>query len=172
VACGSPIVIPKTLRAKVHPAFMSPELTFAMGQYEARIPPDRLYSENHLWLKSVGDGYRVGFTAYSVRLLQDVYFLSWEVESGTNVRKKQDIGEIESSKALSDLFAPYDGNIKSFNTLLMDDPSLINSDGYEKGWLYEFQTEAELLTAEQYVELLDSVWEKTQRVIKGQINES
>lgn len=150
---------------------MSPELTFAMGQYEARIPTDRLYSENHLWLKPEGDVYRVGFTAYSVRLLQDVYFLSWDIESGTTVRKKQNIGEIESSKALSDLFAPYDGVLRNFNALLMDDPSLINSEGYEKGWLYEFQTEADLLTAEQYVELLESVWEKTQRVIKGQMNE-
>jgi len=151
---------------------MSSELSFAMGQYEARIPTDRFYSENHLWLKPAGDGYRVGFTAYSVRLLQDVYFLSWDIEADTAVRKKQEIGEIESSKALSDLFAPYDGHIKSFNNLLMDDPSHINSDGYEKGWLYEFRTDAELLSPEQYVELLDSVWEKTQRTIKGQINES
>ncbi|MBD3672811.1 MAG: glycine cleavage system protein H [Planctomycetaceae bacterium] len=151
---------------------MSSELTFAMGQYEARIPTDRLYSENHLWLKPDGDHYRVGFTAYSVRLLQDVYFLSWDIEAGTTVRKKQEIGEIESSKALSDLFAPYDGLIQMFNPALMDDPSLINSDGYGKGWLYVFQTDADLMTAEQYVELLDSVWEKTQRVIKGQINES
>lgn len=155
-------------RAKVHPPSM---LTFAMGKYEARIPTDRMYSENHLWLQGDGERFRVGFTAYSVRLLQDVYFLSWDVEAGTTVRKKQEIGEIESSKALSDLFAPYDGKITQFNPLLLDDPSFINSDGYDKGWLYEFETNADLLTAEQYVELLDSVWEKTQRVIKGQINE-
>jgi len=151
---------------------MSSELTFAMGQYEARIPTDRLYSENHLWLKPDGDDYRVGFTAYSVRLLQDVYFLSWDIDAGSTVRKKQEIGEIESSKALSDLFAPYDGLIKAFNPQLMDDPSLINADGYEKGWLYVFQTEVDLLTPEAYVELLASVWDETQRTIKGQMNES
>jgi len=155
-------------RAKVHPPSM---LTFAMGRYEARIPTDRMYAENHLWLKEEGEIFRVGFTAYSVRLLQDVYFLSWDVEPGTAVRKKQEIGEVESSKALSDLYAPYDGKIVRFNPLLLEDPSYINSDGYGKGWLYEFETEAELLTPEQYVELLDTVWEKTQRLIKGQINE-
>ena len=152
---------------------MSDDLTFSMGKYEARIPTDRLYSENHLWLKPASEGqrYQVGFTAYSVRLLQDVYFLSWSIDPETPVRKKQEIGEVESSKALSDLFAPYDGTIGQFNELLLDDPSHINSDGYGKGWLYEFETETALLSPEEYVQKLESVWEVTQRTIKGQMNE-
>lgn len=151
---------------------MSDDLIFMMGKYEARIPTDRLYSENHLWLKPDGAKYKVGFTSYSVRLLQDVYFLNWTIEPGTPVHKKQEIGEIESSKALSDLFVPYDGRIVQFNPLLLDDPSHINSDGYHKGWLYEFETEATLLSPSEYVARLESVWEVTQRTIKGQLNES
>ncbi|HSG73207.1 MAG TPA: glycine cleavage system protein H, partial [Planctomycetaceae bacterium] len=114
---------------------------------------------------------RVGFTAYSVRMLQDVYFLSWDLEPNTTVRKKQEIGEIESSKAVSNLFAPYDGTIVRFNEALLEDPSFINTDGYGSGWLYEFETEAALLSAQEYVDLLDSVWEQTQRTIKGQLND-
>ena len=72
-----------------------------MGNYEARIPTDRGYSENHLWLKRGTAGFRVGFTSYSVRLLQDVYFLDWLIDPYTDVHKKMEIGEIESSKAIS-----------------------------------------------------------------------
>lgn len=150
---------------------MTDELVFPMGKYEARIPTDRMYSENHLWMQPSGGRYRVGFTAYSVRMLQDVYFLSWDLEPNTTVRKKQEIGEIESSKAVSNLFAPYDGAIVRFNEALLEDPSFINTDGYGSGWLYEFETGATPLSAQEYVDLLDSVWEQTQRTIKGQLND-
>ena len=142
-----------------------------MGEYEARIPTDRSYSDNHLWAQEGPGGFRVGFTAYSVRLLQDVYFLDWEIDAGVRVKKKDEIGQIESSKAVSTLHPPGDGRILNFNDGLLDDPSAINTDGYGSGWLYHFETEAGFLTAEAYVELLASKWEETQRVIKGQINE-
>src|SRR6187401_3044981 len=58
---------------------MPDDLVFMMGQYAARIPTDRIYAENHVWLQPASGMYRVGFTAYSVRLLQDVYFLSWSI---------------------------------------------------------------------------------------------
>ena len=63
--------------------------TFLMGKYEARIPTDRVYSDNHLWLQADGEPnqYRVGFTAYSVRLLQDVYFLEWSIDAHSAVHK-------------------------------------------------------------------------------------
>jgi glycine cleavage system H protein len=149
---------------------MPEDLVFMMGKFEARIPSDRLYAENHLWLASTPDGYRVGFTAYSVRLLQDVYFLDWQIDPHTPVRKKQEVGQIESSKAVSSLYAPADGTVRDFNEELLSDPSAINTDGYGAGWLYSFATEARLLTAQEYVALLESVWEDTQRMIKGQMN--
>lgn len=150
---------------------MADELTFMMGKYEAKIPVDRSYSQNHMWLRLAGDRYQVGFTAYAVRLLQDVYFLAWSVSAEMTVAAKQVIGEIESSKAVSDIYAPMTGVIRTFNDALMNDPSLINADGYGRGWLYEFAPETPtLLTPEQYVEHLATGWEATQRHLKGQMH--
>ena len=148
------------------------DLTFLMGKFEARIPTDRLYSDNHLWLQANGEPgcYRVGFTAYSVRLLQDVYFLEWSVDPNSAVYKKQEIGEIESSKAVSSLFAPADGEILDFNERLLDDPSAINTDGYGTGWLFRMKTDVQFLTPDEYMQHLDAGWEKTQSLIKGQYN--
>jgi glycine cleavage system H protein len=150
---------------------MPDELTFMMGKFPARIPTNRRYSENHLWLQEQNDGaFRVGFTAYSVRLLQDVYFLQWNIEPHMAVRRRAEIGEIESSKALSTLYAPADGTILELNEALLGDPSLINVDNYGKGWLFGFQTDAALMDALAYVEHLEQGWEETQRHLKGQIN--
>jgi glycine cleavage system H protein len=150
---------------------MSTELVFMMGKFAARLPGDRLYSENHLWLLPHDGRYRVGFTSYSVRLLQDVYFLDWSIDAGTDVRKKQELGEIESSKALSTLYAPRDGRVVAFNEQLLNDPSAINHDNYGAGWLYEFATSSPLLTPEAYLQVLEAGWDETQRLLKGQMHD-
>jgi glycine cleavage system H protein len=150
---------------------MSEDLVFMMGKFPARLPTDRVYVESHLWLQRFGDVYRVGFTAYSVRLLQDVYFLSWSIDPETQVRKKQELGEIESSKALSTLYAPRNGVIRQFNESLLNDPSAINTDNYGTGWLYELETDEPVLTPEDYLKVVEGGWEATQRIIKGQFNE-
>jgi len=149
---------------------MSDDFTFMMGEYAARIPEDRLYATNHHWLQADGAHYKVGLTAYSVRLLQDVYFLDWSIDPNTNVQPKQQIGEIESSKALSGLFACSLGTVLAFNPQLLDDPSAINADCYGQGWLYTFQTEADCMSPAAYLQFLDDNWENTQRMIKGQMN--
>lgn len=151
---------------------MADDLLFSMGKYEARVPGDRCYSKNHLWLQATDNGYLVGFTAYSVRLLKDVYFLDWSIDAGTVVRQKQEIGEVESSKAVSALYAPCSGRIVEFNQKVLADPSLINTDGYGGGWLFRFETEEPQLSPQEYVDLLASTWDETQRVLKGQANES
>lgn len=152
---------------------MADPLVFMMGKYEARIPTDRRYSENHLWLRPAEGKpgtYRVGLTAYSIRLLQDVYFLDWSIDPGTRVAKKQAIGEVESSKALSNLYAPAEGTVVAFNDAVLSDPSAINADGYGSGWLYEFATDAPLLDPEAYLRHLEAGWEKDQQYLKGQVN--
>lgn len=149
---------------------MPDDLVFMMGKYEARIPQDRYYAQNHHWLQPADGSFRVGFTAYSVRLLQDVYFLDWSIDPETAVGEKQEIGEIESSKAVSSLYTPAAGTVVEFNAALFDDPSAINTAGYEGGWLYLFRTESQFMSAEEYVEYLGSVWDDTQRMIKGQLN--
>ncbi|MCH2210315.1 MAG: glycine cleavage system protein H [Fuerstiella sp.] len=150
---------------------MADQLHFMMGNFRAGIPGDRGYSPRHLWLKALDDEVlRVGLTAYSVRLLQDVYFLEWSIDSGTPITDRQEIGEIESSKAVSSLFAPFDGFLVNFNEALLNDPSAINTDNYGTGWLFDMKTEDTLLTPEQYIKFLADGWEKTQRTIKGQLN--
>lgn len=150
---------------------MTDDLVFLMGKYEARLPTDRRYAESHVWFKEEGGGYRVGLTSYAVRLLQDVYFLDWGIEPHTPVMKKQEIGQVESSKAVSALYAPVEGIVGEFNPALMNDPSLINVENYDGGWLYEMQTTARLLTAAEYVSHLESTWDATQRMLKNQHNE-
>ncbi|MFM7056647.1 MAG: glycine cleavage system protein H [Planctomycetota bacterium] len=151
---------------------MTQSLVFMMGQYPAEFPADRLYSRRHLWLQEVANGiFRVGFTSYSVRLLQDVYFLEWSVDENTTVRDRQEIGEIESAKAVSSMFPPCQGQILRFNPELLKDPSGINADSYNSGWLYEFLPHAPLLTADDYIAYLHTAWDDAQRTIKGQMNE-
>ncbi|HEX5084810.1 MAG TPA: glycine cleavage system protein H [Blastocatellia bacterium] len=151
---------------------MSDHFIFLMGKYEARVPKDRLYAPNHMWFRVEGNAYRVGFTAFAVRLLQDVYFLDWGVEPGDLVTAKQEIGEVESSKAVSTLHAPFDGRLLRFNRELMKDPTAINVDNYGAGWLFDFDPkEALLLPPEDYMLRLEGTWDETQRQIKGQINE-
>ena len=155
---------------------MSDSLTFMMGEFEAQFPLDRQYATNHMWAMPVDPGsdrLRFGFTAWSVRLLQDVYFLDWIIDAPAALDAGKEIGSIESKKAESSLYLPVSGTLNQFNPVLMDDPSAINVDKYGDGWLFEMTPSdtSPLLSANEYIELLDSVWDKTQRAIKGQMNQ-
>jgi glycine cleavage system H protein len=150
---------------------MSDSRVFMMGQYAATIPTDRQYARNHMWAQRHGDVYRFGFSAYAVRLLQDVYFLDWTVDADSPLELRQEIGSIESKKAEASLYAPIAGRLTVFNPELLDDPSAINVDTYSVGWLFEVEGDgAGLLSADEYVEYLDDVWVATQRTIKGQLS--
>ena len=165
------------------------ELTFMMGEFEALLPTDRFYCANHMWAQVVSDPadepalVRFGFTAYAVRLLQDVYFLDWEFDAPVQLSVGQEFGSIESKKAESSLYSPVAGKLVRFNETLMEDPSAINTDKHGDGWLFEMevlelvlpsdsagQGSSGLLSPDAYVTLLDEVWVKTQRTIKGQLN--
>jgi len=148
------------------------ERVFMMGEFAASFPTDRLYARNHMWAQPRQDDVlRFGFTAYAVRLLQDVYFLEWSVDPDTVLQERQEIGAIESKKAESALYAPLAGRLLRHNERLLSDPSTINVDKYGEGWLFEMNAAADvLMSPEQYIEHLESVWEVTQRTIKGQLN--
>jgi glycine cleavage system H protein len=150
---------------------MPDDMTFLMGKFPALLPGDLHYApRNHMWCKTVDSRQRFGFTAYAVRLMQDVYFLDWTVSVGQPLTYLQHVGHIETSKAESDLFAPLAGTIVAFNEKLLKDPSAINVDKYGAGWLLEMQGEGNLLDVTQYYKLLADNWENTQRLIKGKIN--
>jgi len=150
---------------------MPDDLTFMMGKYPARLPAALLYARNHMWCRSSDGLLRFGFTSYAVRLMQDVYFLDWCVDTGAPVELKQRIGNIETSKAVADLFAPVAGVVLRFNNELLKDPSAINVDNHGPGWLFEMTGEANgLMVPSAYHDFLAAGWENTQRMLKGEIN--
>ncbi|QDV82736.1 glycine cleavage system protein H [Planctomycetes bacterium TBK1r] len=155
--------------------------TFAMGEFEATFPRDRHYAKNHMWAQCIepgsgskGSTWRFGLSAYAVRLLQDVYFLDWEVEAPSAVEHRQMIGAIESKKAESDLYAPVAGTLSAINEHVLSDPSLINADPYGAGWMIELDVAPDgsgvLLSPDQYADHLTEAWKVAQRTIKGQAN--
>lgn len=152
---------------------MSEGLDFMMGQFPARIPDDRLYAKNHMWAQAQVSGFRFGFSAYAVRLLQDVYFLEWSVDAGAMLRERQALGAIESSKAESELYSPMAGTLTGFNESLLSDPSGINVDTYGAGWLFDMEGPGSgLLSPQQYLVHLEASWAIAERTIKGQMNEA
>lgn len=146
--------------------------SFWMGQFEATFPSALQYCTNHMWARQLSENvYRFGLTAYAVRLLQDVYFLDFSVEPGQTLTRRQLFGAIESKKAESDLFTPSAGTLIELNSLVLNDPSVINADLYGDGWLLdiELQDYGDLLDVDGYIDHLETAWEVAQRTIKGQI---
>jgi glycine cleavage system H protein len=153
------------------------ELIFPMGKFEARFPTDRLYAKNHMWARPVvaydgSSGFDFGFSAYAVRLLQDVYFLEWTIDAPAPLREKQTMGNIESSKAESELYAPANGTLTEFNAVLFKDPSPINVEPYGAGRLFRMNCDAGgFLTPAAYLDYLAGAWKIAERTIKGQLND-
>ena len=110
-------------------------LVFMMGRSPTFLPVDRLYAPNHMWAMPIDGGFRFGFSAYAVKLLGDVRHLEWSVEPPADVAAGQRIGYVEASKATSDLYAPVPGRIERLNPDVPADPSLVNSNPYDAGWL-------------------------------------
>ena len=148
---------------------MPDSLTFLMGKHPAILPTDRRYCRNHMWHDPTTG--RFGFTAYAVRLMQDVYFLEWKFDAPRAVALKEEIGFIESSKAQSELYAPLAGTIANFNAQLLNDPSAINADGYGDGWLFEMTADPTgTMSAQEYYQYLEGAWATAQRILKNQVN--
>ncbi|MBM4069580.1 MAG: glycine cleavage system protein H [Planctomycetes bacterium] len=152
---------------------MSEPLTFMMGKYPAVLPAELRYARNHMWCRAADGRARFGFSSYAVRLMQDVYFLDWQVNVGDVLEVKQSIGHIETSKAQSDLFAPIAGKLAVINEELLKDPSAINVDNHGTGWLFDMEHaeggDAGTMSVQEYYQFLEANWENTQRILKGQI---
>jgi len=116
--------------------------------------PDNLkYTREHEWVAQDGDRVRVGITDHAQRSLGDVVYVSLP-DVGQQVQAGQPCGEVESTKSVSDIYAPLTGEVLSRNEALLSDPSPINADPYGAGWLIEVSSApehpAELLSAEEY----------------------
>lgn len=97
-------------------------------------PSDRVYTESHEWHRLEGDVVTLGVTQFAVNELTDITYVELK-PAGTAVAPKGSIGEIESVKATSDVYSAVGGMIVEVNKALSDDPSLVNTDPYGKGWL-------------------------------------
>lgn len=97
-------------------------------------PADRVYSESHEWHKLEGDTLTLGLTQFAVNALTDVTYVEMK-KAGTKVAAGDIVGEVESVKTTSDVYCAAGGEIAEVNKALGDDPSLLNSDPYGKGWL-------------------------------------
>lgn len=104
------------------------------------IPSDRSYTEEHEWIDG-GDPATVGITRHAADALGDVVYVELP-EVGRSVVAGESFGEIESTKSVSDLYAPASGEIVEVNVSLSDDPGLINREPYEGGWLVRMSVSA------------------------------
>lgn len=101
-------------------------------------PADCKYSESHEWHKLEGGTVTIGITQFAVDELTDITYV--ELKSvGDTIDAGETIGEVESVKATSDIYSSVGGEIVEINEALNDDPSLINTDPYGKGWLVKIK---------------------------------
>jgi glycine cleavage system H protein len=107
----------------------------------AEIPPDLRYTSDHEWAKVVqGNVVRVGITDFAQNSLGDIVFVSVHGLDST-VEAGDTFGEVESTKSVSDLYAPVAGSVVARNEALDDQPDLLNSDPYGAGWIAEIEVE-------------------------------
>ena len=121
-------------------------------------PTDRRYTKEHEWVRVQDDLGTVGITDYAQDQLGDIVYVDLP-SPGTQVKQLEKLGEIESVKAVSDLYSPVSGEVVEVNQGVNDRPELVNQSPYDEGWLVRLRLAdpAELdnlLTAKQYDELI------------------
>ena len=102
------------------------------------VPAELRYTAEHEWVSIEGATATVGITDFAARALGDVVYVSLPAE-GAAVTAEEPCGEVESTKSVSDLYAPVDGEVTETNGDLDDDPGLVNSDPYGAGWMFRVQ---------------------------------
>jgi len=117
-------------------------------------PKDRKYSESHEWHKLDGDILTLGVTKFAVDELTDVTYVEMK-PAGTTIDAGGEVGEIESVKATSEVYCAVPGEITEVNEKLASDPSILNRDPYEEGWLVRLRISdpskmEELMDADTY----------------------
>jgi glycine cleavage system H protein len=122
------------------------------------IPEELKYSSEHEWVRVESDGAVIGITDYAQDQLGDIVYLDLP-SAGTALKQFEKLGEIESVKAVSDLFAPVGGEVLDVNQEAVDSPELVNSEPYGRGWLIKVKLSDpsevdKLLDAKAYDELI------------------
>jgi len=115
-------------------------------------PEDLRYTDKHEWLRAGnGNTVRIGITSYATEALGDVVYVSLP-QVGEEVAEGDSVAEIESTKSVSDVYAPVSGVVTSVNPLLDGAPETVNADPYGDGWMFEI----EMSEPEQLDDLLDA----------------
>jgi glycine cleavage system H protein len=120
-------------------------------------PEDLKYTAEHEWVKAGEGPARVGITDFAQDALGDIVYVQLP-EVGSKVRAGDACGELESTKSVSDLFAPLNGTVTAVNEALADQPDLVNTDPYGEGWLLDLDVE----DAEEVEALMDAETYKAQ----------
>lgn len=131
---------------------------------ETHIPGDLRYTAEHEWIRVIdGSTIRLGITDFAQEQLGDIVFVDLpDVEEA--VAAGDSFAEVESTKSVSDIYAPVAGRVVAVNDALSDNPELVNSDPYGQGWLIEVAVDDEsalansedLLDADEYLAVIDS----------------
>ncbi len=121
------------------------------------IPSELLYGRSHEWIRVEGDAVVIGITHYAQDQLGEVVYVELP-EVGTGVNTGDELGTLESVKAVSEFLAPVGGEVIEVNERLEDDPNLVNEDPYGEGWLVKISGSVEgedFLDAGAYQEFLE-----------------
>jgi glycine cleavage system H protein len=100
------------------------------------IPDELRYTAEHEWVRTGGETVRVGITDHAQEALGDIVFVTLP-EVGTEIEAGQSLGEVESTKSVSDIYAPISGEVVARNDVLDARPELVNADPYGEGWMIE-----------------------------------
>ncbi|MGD2061215.1 MAG: glycine cleavage system protein GcvH [Acidimicrobiia bacterium] len=117
-----------------------------------KIPNDLLYTEEHEWLSVDGTTVRLGITDFAQDQLGDIVYVDLP-DVGAELEKDDTFAEVESTKSVGEVYAPFDGVVTAVNDALADTPELVNADPYGEGWLIEMTVTTEiggLLDADAY----------------------
>ena len=101
-------------------------------------PEDLKYTAEHEWVRGAGPVVRVGITDFAQDSLGDIVFVTLP-EAGARIEAGSPCGELESTKSVSDLYAPLSGTVTEVNTGLDANPELVNTDPYGEGWIFEVE---------------------------------
>ena len=116
-----------------------------------KFPEALLYTESHEWVKNEGSQVIIGLTDYAQNQLKDIVYVEIP-EIGTEFKKGDSIGVVESVKTVADIYSPITGKVADTNFTLKDHPQFVNEDPYGKGWLVKM----EIRDREELKELLSS----------------
>ena len=153
------------VRGKTEPAEVTELPFYDRSKATMSVPAELRYTEEHEWVAIDGDTATIGITDYAAQSLGDVVYVSLPAV-GAAVSAGEPCGEVESTKSVSDLYSPVDGEVTEVNEELDDDPGLVNAEPYGAGWMFRVRVTAAtggeaalppgLLSATEYEELTKS----------------